>query len=98
MGVPDEPEESFGRGVFFRLELGGYEGLEGGGGAGGGELTVSYFLRRGQLEKGGGGGWVERETLMLPSMSFLTGVKATEPSWSGRECKRTCGGQPAPCS
>lgn len=40
----DEPEESFGCGVFFCFELGEDEGLEGGGVGGGGELAVADFL------------------------------------------------------
>lgn len=58
--VPDEPEETFGCGVFFCFELVDDEGLEGFGVGGGGELAVSDFLgrvREGRWKEVWVGGW-----------------------------------------
>lgn len=50
--VPDEPYETFGRGVFLRLQFVEHELLEGFGVGGGCELSVPDFLRGWSCQEG----------------------------------------------
>jgi len=69
--------------VLFCFQLVEDEVLQCCGFEGSGELSVSYFLVVGQLQSWF---WIwegeEGLTLMLPSISLLTGVNATDPSTS----------------
>ena len=88
LGVPDEPEETLGSSVLLGLEFVAAEVLDVVALDGRGELTVADFLRDGIVRcrffRYNARVHLESCTLMLPSMSFLTGEKATEPRASTR--------------
>lgn len=84
-GVPDEPHEAFRGGVLAGLKLVEDQLLEGLRLGWGGELSVSDFLGAegvSELRLCGEGGVGGVETLTFPNMSFLTGLKATDPRTS----------------
>lgn len=83
-GVPDEPEETLGGSVLLGLELVPAEILDVLGLAGGRELPFADFLHRplATTQTLDPTSWQRELTLTLPSMSFLTGAKATEPRTS----------------
>jgi hypothetical protein len=79
--APVQPDETFGGDVFLLLELVEDEVLQGFGKGGGGELAFADFLRRVSLFVRHVGVSCEL-TLILPTMSFFTGLNAAEPSTS----------------
>lgn len=78
--VPDEPDEAFCSSVLLRLQLIEDEILEGFGLEGRSELSVSDFLPI--VNTSPYPFFQSKPTLTLPSMSFFTGVNATEPKTS----------------
>lgn len=90
--VPDEPEEALGGSVLFGLEFVTAEVLDIVALDGRGQLTVADFLSHGNVRRHHFRHifhvHIEIRTLMLPSMSFLTGEKATEPRASTRRQRK----------